>query len=125
MNPQFEIQEVASSQVVFPIRDYSEFYRFYLTEHRHITSRRLHCLGSSIALYCAYKTIKTRQVKYLAYGVLAGYTCAWVGHFMFEKNKPASFKQPIYSFISDWRMFKDIITGRLSLLDRQRDKIPS
>lgn len=76
-------------------------------------------------MYCAYKTIKTRQVKYLAYGVLAGYTCAWVGHFMFEKNKPASFKQPIYSFISDWRMFKDIITGRLSLLDRQRDKIPS
>ena len=42
---------------------------------------------------------------------------------MFEKNKPASFKQPLYSFISDWRMLSDVATGRLSLIDRKHDKI--
>jgi hypothetical protein len=43
----------------------------------------------------------------------------------FEHNKPASFKQPLYSFISDWRMLSDVVRGRLSLIDRQFDKIES
>ena len=46
-------------------------------------------------------------------------------HFMFEKNKPASFKQPFYSFISDWRMLSDIVRGNLSLKDRAFDQIES
>ena len=58
-------------------------------------------------------------------GLLSGYACAWIGHFIFERNKPASFKQPVYSFISDWRMFADVLRGRLSLLDRKYDKISS
>jgi hypothetical protein len=56
---------------------------------------------------------------------LSGYACAWIGHFFFEHNKPASFKQPLYSFISDWRMLSDVVRGRLSLIDRQFDKIES
>lgn len=125
MDTQLQTQESGEPQVIFPIRDYSEFYRFYLTEHRNINSRRLHSLGSAIGLYCIYKTVKQRKPKYLAYGLVAGYACAWVGHFIFEKNKPASFKQPLYSFISDWRMLSDIVRGRLSLTDRDLDKIPS
>ena len=108
-----------------PIRNYHEFYRFYLTEHQNINSRRLHVLGSSIGLYCAVKTLTTGKVRYLGYGLLAGYSCAWVGHFFFEKNRPASFKQPLYSFISDWRMFYDVARGQLSLKDRRLDKIDS
>ena len=54
-----------------------------------------------------------------------GYGFAWIGHFVFEKNKPASFKQPVYSFISDWRMFADVLRGHLSLQDRAKDKISS
>lgn len=61
----------------------------------------------------------------MAYGLLSGYACAWVGHFFHEHNKPASFKQPFYSFISDWRMLSDIVRGRLSLIDRKFDKIDS
>jgi hypothetical protein len=54
-------------------------------------------------------------------GVLAGYGCAWIGHFVFEKNRPASFKQPVYSFISDWKMFIDILRGRVSLKSKRFD----
>lgn len=125
MNTQLQTQDAIAAQVRFPIRDYSEFYRFYLTEHRNINSRRLHTMGSAIGLYCVFQTIKKRKPKYLAYGLLAGYSCAWIGHFVFEKNKPASFKQPLYSFISDWRMLSDIVRGRLSLTDRDLDKIQS
>ncbi|GAA5631552.1 hypothetical protein AWW72_07190 [Acinetobacter sp. NRRL B-65365] len=108
-----------------PIKNYDEFYRFYLTEHRNIASRRLHAAGSSIGLYFFSKAIRKRQAKYAVYGLVSGYACAWVGHFFFEHNKPASFKQPLYSFISDWRMLSDITRGRLSLIDRQFDKIES
>ena len=108
-----------------PIKNYDEFYRFYLTEHRSIASRRLHAAGSSIGLYFFSKAIRKRQAKYAVYGLVSGYVCAWVGHFFFEHNKPASFKQPLYSFISDWRMLSDITRGRLSLIDRQFDKIDS
>lgn len=108
-----------------PIKNYSEFYRFYLTEHRNMTSRRLHAFGSSVGIYFFSKAIIQRKPKYLVYGLLSGYVCAWVGHFMFEKNKPASFKQPLYSFISDWRMLSDIVRGNLSLKDRALDKIES
>ena len=108
-----------------PIKNYNEFYRFYLTEHRNINSRRLHAVGSSLGIYFWAKAIRQRKAKYLAYGLLSGYTCAWVGHFLHEHNKPASFKQPLYSFISDWRMLSDIVRGRLSLIDRKFDKIDS
>lgn len=123
VQPSNEIAVLTSPQM--PIHDYHEFYRLYLTEHRHIMSRRLHVAGSSIGLYFFSKALRQRKAKYLAYGLLSGYACAWIGHFIFEKNKPASFKQPLYSFISDWRMFADVLRGNLSLVDRKHDKIPS
>ena len=112
-------------EFLLPIKNYNEFYRFYLTEHRNINSRRLHAVGSSLGIYFWTKAIRQRKAKYLAYGLLSGYACAWVGHFFHEHNKPASFKQPFYSFISDWRMLSDIVRGRLSLIDRKFDKIDS
>ena len=108
-----------------PIRDYPEFYRLYRTEHRKIMSRRLHVAGSSIGLYFFSKAIIQRKPKYFLYGLASGYACAWIGHFIFEKNKPASFKQPLYSFVSDWRMFADVLRGNISLISRDQDKIPS
>ncbi|MEG0482958.1 MAG: DUF962 domain-containing protein [Acinetobacter sp.] len=114
-----------SKEFQLPIKNYSEFYRFYLTEHRNIMSRRLHAVGSSVGIYFFTQAIRQRKPKYFVYGLVSGYACAWVGHFIFEKNKPASFKQPLYSFISDWRMLSDIIRGNLSLKDRKFDKIDS
>ena len=104
-----------------PSQQYHEFYQFYLTEHRHVVSRRLHVLGSLAGMYGIYKTFKTGQKRYLITGIITGYACAWTGHFFFEKNKPATFKYPLYSFISDWRMFADICRGRLSLRQNQFD----
>lgn len=121
--PKGELQQAPQFQL--PIKNYSEFYRFYLTEHRSIMSRRLHATGSSLGIYFFSKAIRQRKAKYFVYGLVSGYACAWVGHFVFEKNKPASFKQPLYSFISDWRMLSDILRGNLSLRDRKFDKIDS
>lgn len=121
---QLKFEHHPEPEFQLPIQNYHEFYRFYLTEHRNVMSRRLHVVGSSIGLYCVTKAIRYKKAKYVLYGLVAGYACAWMGHFVFEKNKPASFKQPLYSFISDWRMFADVLRGNLSLQDRSKDKIP-
>ena len=92
---------------------FAEFYPFYLSEHRNRTCRRLHFVGSSLSLVCLAMLIATGQAQYLLYGLLCGYGCAWLGHFGFEKNKPASFKRPLYSFMGDWVMYKDIWTRKI------------
>ena len=98
------------------------FYDFYLDEHQNMACRRLHFAGSSFGLLGLAKSIKTGSVKPLARGIAAGYACAWVGHFFFEKNKPASLKFPLKSFASDFRMYGDVLCGNLSLKDRKFDK---
>ena len=98
------------------------FYDFYLDEHQNMACRRLHFAGSSFGLLGLAKSIKTGSAKPLAKGIAAGYACAWVGHFFFEKNKPASFKFPLKSFASDFRMYSDVLRGNLSLKDRRYDK---
>jgi hypothetical protein len=92
---------------------FREFYPFYLTEHRNRTCRRLHFAGSTLALVCLVLLILTRNPWWLLAGLLCGYGCAWIGHFAFEKNRPASFKQPLYSFMGDWVMYRDIWTGKI------------
>ncbi|MFN5096149.1 MAG: Mpo1-like protein [Limnohabitans sp.] len=90
---------------------FAEFYPFYLSEHNNRTCRRMHFVGSSLSLLCLAITGKP---QYLLYGLLCGYGCAWIGHFVFEKNKPASFKRPLYSFMGDWVMYRDMWRGRVS-----------
>ncbi|MBP2279485.1 hypothetical protein H4W00_000298 [Psychrobacter sp. PL19] len=98
------------------------FYDFYLAEHQNMACRRLHFAGSSFGLLGIANSIRTRSPKPLLKGIAAGYACAWVGHFFFEKNKPASFKFPLKSFVSDFRMYGDVLRGNLSLKDRTFDK---
>ena len=83
---------------------FAEFYPFYLSEHSNRTCRRLHFLGSTLALLCLAQLVISGSLAWLFYGLLCGYGCAWIGHFGFEKNKPASFKRPLYSFMGDWVM---------------------
>jgi hypothetical protein len=94
-------------------KTFAEFYPFYLGEHRNRTCRRLHFIGSTLTLLCLGMLIYSRRPQYLFYGLLCGYGFAWLGHFAFEKNKPASFKRPLYSFIGDWAMYRDIWLGRI------------
>jgi hypothetical protein len=92
---------------------FREFYPFYLDEHRNRTSRRLHFLGSCGVLALLALAIAQRNGWWLLAALGCGYGCAWVGHFCFEKNRPATFRYPFYSFAGDWVMFKDILTGKI------------
>ena len=88
--------------------DFKSFYPFYLSEHQNITCRRLHFIGSSLVLATVVLVLVTKQWKLLWLLPIIGYGFAWVGHFIFEKNKPATFQYPLYSLWGDWVMFKDI-----------------
>lgn len=94
---------------------FAEFYPFYLGEHRNRHCRRLHFVGASLALVCVVMLLATQRPQYLLYALLCGYAFAWIGHVFFEKNKPATFKYPLYSFIGDWAMYRDIWRGRIKL----------
>ena len=91
----------------------SEFYPFYIGEHQNLICRRLHFVGSSLVLGCMAAGFSTGQWFWFPIALLCGYGFAWIGHFFFEKNKPATFKYPFYSFISDWIMYKDILIGKI------------
>ena len=94
---------------------FREFYPFYLSEHRHPVSRRLHFIGSCGVLLLLAAAAWTGNGWLLLAALVCGYGFAWVGHFFFEKNRPATFKHPFYSFLGDWVMFKDILTGKVKL----------
>jgi len=89
------------------------FYPYYLSEHQNLTCRRLHFVGSSLVLGCIAALFLTGQWLWLPAALLCGYGFAWIGHFVFEKNKPATFRHPLYSFVSDWIMYKDILIGKI------------
>lgn len=93
--------------------DFQEFYSFYLSEHSNRTSRRLHFIGSTIAILLTIGTIATGNGWLLILALVQAYAFAWVGHFFHERNRPATFKHPINSFIGDWRMWWDILTGKI------------
>lgn len=95
-------------------KTFAEFYPFYLQEHSNRTCRRLHFAGSTLALLCLFALFISGEPHFLLAAILCGYGFAWSGHFLFEKNKPASFKRPLYSFMGDWVMYKDLWTGRIS-----------
>ena len=92
---------------------FREFYPFYLGEHSNTACRRLHFLGSTLVLGCLGILAWTRNPWWLLYALLCGYGFAWIGHFFFEHNKPATFRHPFYSFVGDWVMYKDMLTGRV------------
>ncbi|MBU1618791.1 MAG: DUF962 domain-containing protein [Gammaproteobacteria bacterium] len=94
-------------------RSFSEFYPYYLSEHKNPVCRRLHYIGSTLVLVILATLLATGLWSYWWLMLLAGYGFAWVGHFKFEHNKPATFKYPFYSLAADWVMYKDFLTGQL------------
>jgi hypothetical protein len=96
-----------------PFASFAEFYPFYLDEHQDRTCRRLHFVGTSLALGILVYSAFNGWGWGILLALVTGYAFAWVGHFFFEKNRPATFKHPFYSFIGDWVMWKDMLTGRI------------
>lgn len=93
---------------------FSDFYPYYLQEHRDSTCRRLHFIGTSLVVLILAFAVLSANWRLLWALPLAGYTFAWVGHFFFEKNRPATFKHPFYSLLGDFVMYKDMLTGKVS-----------
>ena len=108
------------------IHNYKEFWLFYVREHSNGTCRRLHIAGTALALLAFFLFILTKEIMFLILMPLFGYSFAWIGHFYFQKNKPATFKQPFFSLISDFVMFCYVLTGKFDTeLIKAFDQQPS
>lgn len=92
---------------------FAEFFPFYLQEHSNPVNRWLHFVGTSLGTAMVPAAIALGNPwLLLAYPVL-GYGFAWFGHFVIEKNKPASFKHPLWSFIGDYKMYGLMLSGKI------------
>lgn len=93
---------------------FEEFWPFYVKEHSHPLNRALHFIGSTCGALTAGAALATFQWWALPLAPVIGYGFAWIGHFLVEKNKPATFKYPLWSFMGDWVMWFKILTGRMN-----------
>jgi hypothetical protein len=100
-------------------RSFAEFYTFYLSEHRNPVSRTLHYIGTWGSIAFMAVALFTGEPWWLLASALSGYTFAWIGHFRFERNKPATFRYPFYSLASDFRMWWELNLGKLKFRDDQ------
>jgi hypothetical protein len=94
-------------------RSFAEFYPYYLGEHSRPGTRRLHFAGTAAGVVLVVAFAVTLDWWLLLAAPVAGYLTAWIGHFAVERNRPATFRHPWYSFLGDWLMFKDMLTGKL------------
>lgn len=93
---------------------FAAFYADYLTEHTNRTSRELHFFGSTLAIFFVIALMLTGNMAWLLAAALSFYGFAWIGHLMFEGNRPASWRQPFYSFAAAWLMYWQLLTGQIS-----------
>lgn len=94
-------------------QSFSAFYPFYLSQHANRACRRLHVVGSTLVLAVLLYALTTQSWVYLWLLPVLGYAFAWVGHFFFEHNKPATFTYPLYSLMGDWVMYWHVISGKM------------
>lgn len=92
---------------------FRDFYPYYLSEHSDPTCRRLHFVGTGLVIGTLAWVLATGTWKGLLLLPVLGYGFAWIGHFAFEKNRPATFRHPLYSLMGDFVMFRDMLTGRI------------
>lgn len=92
---------------------FSEFWPFYLSQHHHPVCRFFHYLGTLTGIFLCIYFISIGQYWSIPLSFIPGYGFAWTGHFVFEKNKPAAFGNPLWSFIGDFKMLFLFFTGRI------------
>lgn len=93
---------------------FAEFYPYYLSQHANLLCRRAHFIGSTSALGALAQYVVSMNGWWILAALVSGYGGAWIGHFFYEKNRPASFARPLYSFMGDWVMYWHMLTGKLS-----------
>ncbi|WP_395374449.1 Mpo1-like protein [Marinicella sp. W31] len=94
-------------------KSFKEFYPYYLAEHSNRVCRRLHVIGSVLVILMLIYVFISSHWWWLLSVPVIGYGFAWVGHFFFEKNKPATFQYPLYSLLGDWVMFWQVLRGQI------------
>ena len=95
------------------IQTFDEFWPFYVREHSLSACRAFHFVGSTLVLAVVVLAIVYDNYWLLLLTPLFGYGFAWISHFAIEKNRPASFKYPLWSFIADWKMWALMLIGRM------------
>ena len=96
------------------IKNYAEFWDFYVAEHSEPLTRYLHFVGTTLGLVLLVWIIRSGNWIYLPLCFGIGYAFAWVSHFFVEHNKPATFKHPFWSFISDYKMVFYMLIGKMN-----------
>lgn len=95
------------------MKSFEEFWPHYVAEHSQPATRTLHAIGTSVSLACTVALIAKRKWKLLPLALIPGYGAAWASHFLIEKNKPATFDHPLWSFMGDYKMIGLMLTGRM------------
>jgi len=98
-------------------KTFAEFYPFYISFHLNPICRFLHVIGTMVAVAWFVYCLKTQQFLLLPLSLVFGYGPAWIGHFVFEKNRPATFEYPVFSFMGDFKMLYEILTFQRKLKD--------
>ncbi len=94
-------------------KTFAEFWPFYMAEHSKPGTRWLHLLGTTAGLATVVYIIAAGKWYLFPLGLVPGYGCAWFAHFVIEKNKPATFEYPLWSFMADYKMIGLMLTNRL------------
>lgn len=93
---------------------YNEFFAYYVLQHSCLSNRLMHATGTALGIVAVIAAFVTGHPWYALLFFPIGYGFAWTGHFLLEKNVPATFGHPFWSFISDFRMLFLMLTGRLA-----------
>ncbi len=92
--------------------NFRQFYPYYLQQHLNRASRRLHIGGTLLAMATALAAVASGRWLWLLAVPVVGYLPAWLGHFLFEGNWPATFRHPLYSLRGDLTLLSEVLTGR-------------
>ncbi len=105
-----------------PPATFEQFWPFYVSQHRRAGTRALHFAGTTLGLFCLARAIGSREPFFLLWGLVGSYGLAWIGHFFIERNRPATFQYPLWSFLGDFRMYALMWMGRMDAEARRLDR---
>ncbi len=103
---------------------FTQFWPYYLQEHSLASTRAWHFVGTTISIGWAIAGLVQLSPLYLLPAIVSGYAFAWVSHFFIEKNRPATFTYPRWSFIADFRMWCLMLTGRINAELKKHNVVP-
>lgn len=116
-DPVIAAADPASAYATVPPRfeTFDAFYPYYISEHSQPNTRRLHVIGTGLAILCLTQVAMWGLIggfKYLVWAAVFGYGFAWAAHYFIEKNKPATFTYPAWSLMGDFKMFWEVVSQK-------------